>query len=189
MQGVPLPDGEGLVDTDALREFANSVSRGQFESAFPMPALRLRMAALPPAASESRSPTERMIQPTSDEETGAHDTRERAAPRPPRQAIAFLRKRPGNPFPAIISIGRAANNDIALLFETISKVHAYLVNEGSNLWLLADNRSKNGTALNKKALEPSKRYPVRDGDEIQIGFEVGATLLFPATLYDRLRGA
>src|SRR5207302_1417787 len=55
--------------------------------------------------------------------TLAHDDKGAAAAYHDR--VAFLTKRPGNPFPQMVSIGRAMNNDIVILLETISKLHGY----------------------------------------------------------------
>jgi hypothetical protein len=99
----------------------------------------------------------------------------------------FLVKRPGNPFPQFISVGRAGNNDIVLSVESVSKFHCYFTIEG-DAWFLTDFRSTNGTELNGKRLEPTVATRVKDGDRIRFGEHVVALFLEPGSLYAKLRG-
>jgi len=187
MQLVPVSNDDGFYDLDALGLFARRVSFDEFFAAFKSPALQMTIAA---ERASSQAALERSIKPTLSEDK---DTRreESDSSRVLHYAkkVCFLRKRPGNPFPNMISVGRAMKNDIAIVLETVSKVHAYFLNEGNERWSLADHKSKNGTFLNNKALEPSKSTPIRDGDVIRIGLEVSATFFGPKAFYTRLRGA
>lgn len=50
----------------------------------------------------------------------------------------------------------------------VSRIHMALIAEGSNLYL-EDLGSSNGTFLNSTRIQPQKRYPLTDGDSIQLG--------------------
>jgi len=82
--------------------------------------------------------------------------------------VAPVCKRPGNPFPDRISIGRARNCDIVLRLSYISKLHAHFLVSGSGL-RLCDQRSANGTAINGTALRPGRATPVSLGDKLAFG--------------------
>ncbi len=72
-----------------------------------------------------------------------------------------LRKVPGrNPFEAMITIGRAANNDIVIPFVCVSKFHAYVRRDPfSRAELLFDAGSSNGTFLDGEQLDPESGRP------------------------------
>ncbi|MBX3470992.1 MAG: FHA domain-containing protein [Planctomycetes bacterium] len=56
-----------------------------------------------------------------------------------------VEKRAGpSPFPAMITLGRAANNDIVLASPSVSAFHAYLAREGEG-WVVRDADSSHGT--------------------------------------------
>ena len=101
--------------------------------------------------------------------------------------VGFLVKRPGNPFPQFVSIGRAPNNDLVFAVESVSKFHGYFTNDGSE-WALTDYRSTNGTELNGRKLEPAVATPVKSGDRIRFGTHLCAEFLAPASLHAKLCG-
>ncbi len=67
-----------------------------------------------------------------------------------------------------LSLGRAADSDIVLLAETVSRKHATVTVRGGRA-MLSDLGSTHGTFLNSLRLPPSKLTPVEPGDLIQIG--------------------
>jgi FHA domain len=99
--------------------------------------------------------------------------------------VAFLRKRPGNPFPHMISVGRARNHDVCLALGTVSKVQCYFI-RGADGWSVVDQRSRNGTYLNGERLVPSRPAPLRDGDELRLGEEILAKFLHTESFVDSL---
>jgi len=101
--------------------------------------------------------------------------------------IGFLVKRPGNPFPQFVSVGRAANNDLVFAVDSVSKFHGYFTVDAGQ-WAITDFRSTNGTELNGKRLEPNVATPVKSGDRIRFGEHVSAEFLDPASLHGKLRG-
>lgn len=98
--------------------------------------------------------------------------------------VAFVCKKPGNPFAHLISIGRSASNDVTIAVESVSKVHGYLVNEDGH-WRYTDHGSTNGTKINGAKIEKGEKIVLNDGDVIQLGLEVMLEFLSPAALYRR----
>ena len=98
--------------------------------------------------------------------------------------VAFLAKRPGNPFSHLISIGRSPKNDITVSVESVSKVHGYFVADGG-AWAFTDRGSTNGSAINDKPVEQGKRYRLEEGMEIRLGFEAVFEVVGPENLYRR----
>ena len=99
--------------------------------------------------------------------------------------VAMIRKREGSTdFPRMITLGRAASNDIAVKVESISKFHGYFVEvKGEMLW--ADANSANGSTVDGVALEARQKTPVRSGSKLNFG-EVEATYYDPPALYEFL---
>ncbi len=85
----------------------------------------------------------------------------------------------------VITIGRAASNDIVLYNKTISKSHAFLyfpsVENGA---YLADLKSTNCTFLNDERIAPYVTYDLSDGDEISFGPQTKVIYLSTKTFYD-----
>ena len=50
----------------------------------------------------------------------------------------------------------------------MSREHLMLKLDGDRI-VAFDNGSSNGTLLNRERMKPRENYPVRDGDEIQLG--------------------
>lgn len=75
-----------------------------------------------------------------------------------------------------ITIGRSSDNDIAIDDQMISRHHAQ-IELLDGVPHVTDLNSSNGTRINSEAIEPEKKYPVKDGDSIFIG---NAVLLLQA---------
>ncbi len=99
--------------------------------------------------------------------------------------VAFVCKRPGNPYAHQIFIGRSASNDIAIAVDSVSKVHGYFALE-EELWCFTDRGSTNGSLLNDQPIRSGQKNVLRDGDMLQLGLEVTLEYLSPAKLYDRI---
>lgn len=98
--------------------------------------------------------------------------------------VAFLTKRPGNPFSHLVSIGRSPKNDITVAVESVSKVHGYFVADGGT-WAFTDRGSTNGSLVDEKPVEQGQRYTLEEGSHIRLGFEVVFEVLGPEGLYRR----
>jgi hypothetical protein len=109
-----------------------------------------------------------------------------ADPFPGEWRMLEIRKRPGNPFPDRIGIGRAPNCDIVLRLPFVSKLHAhFLAGVGAGL-RLADSRSANGTSLNGRELAQGETAEASSGDWIGFG-PLRLQLLDASDLFDTLR--
>ena len=95
-------------------------------------------------------------------------------------------KRPGNPFPELISVGRATNCDVVLRVPSVSKVQMHILRGTNGAFSLREARPSNPTLLNGVKLSPGEVWPLKLGDLIQFGaFE--AEFVDADRLYDIIR--
>lgn len=102
-----------------------------------------------------------------------------------------LTKKPGASFPDRITLGRTPNNDLVIADHSVSRFHAYVRHEGSGkdvAWVVADAGSKNGSWLERAALEPRKERRLRSRAVLRIG-DVDLTFLLASDLFSVLGGA
>jgi hypothetical protein len=100
-------------------------------------------------------------------------------------AIWPLQKKPGNPYPDRISVGRAVNCDVVLRAPYLSKLHAHFWRNPDGSLQLSDNSSANGTRLNSTPLIAGEAASVRSGDRISFG-GLDLELIDAAALWDLL---
>ncbi len=65
-------------------------------------------------------------------------------------------------------IGRADECHLRPKSDSISRRHCAIVRKGGHI-LLVDLKSRNGTYVNDKKLDPSKAKVLKDGDQIKVG--------------------
>jgi hypothetical protein len=106
--------------------------------------------------------------------------------RPTLREAKILRvvKAPGNPYADRVSIGRAANCDIVIREQSVSKLHAHFKIDGDKVQLV-DVRSANGTFVNGRRLDPLKPAPVESGDLLLFGL-IAVQYLDAGKLWDVL---
>lgn len=92
-------------------------------------------------------------------------------------------KSPGNPWPERISVGRARNNDIVILDNSVSKLHGHFVEAGAGELALVDAGSRNGTKVGSERLKPSEPRVVTSGDVLTFG-AASLTFLSSGAMYD-----
>ncbi|KAK2513403.1 E3 ubiquitin-protein ligase RNF8 isoform X1 [Columba livia] len=72
-----------------------------------------------------------------------------------------------------VTIGRGLDLTYQLVSKTcplmISRKHCVFQQNAEGQWTVKDNKSLNGVWLNKQRLDPSKAYPITEGDRIQLG--------------------
>ncbi|NXU50961.1 RNF8 ligase, partial [Turnix velox] len=72
-----------------------------------------------------------------------------------------------------VTIGRGLDLTYQLVSKTcplmISRKHCVFQENAEGQWTVKDNKSLNGVWLNKQRLDPSKTYPIVEGDRIQLG--------------------
>lgn len=152
--------GELLQRTSSLTEPAG------FALAYPHPALTLRVPSGAPAAPKK----EVSLNDTLDDEglmALLGDPLDRTH-------VAFLVKSERNPFANIISVGRAATNDVCIDHSSISKVHAVFTCVGTS-WKVSDRKAKNGLYVNRVQVDAGATVPLEDGALIAFGTQVEGT--------------
>lgn len=179
----PDADEHGFVAFKLVQERAASSTRAQFLEDFPAPALLAvygGVGAEESAAGEAIDPNDSGVQLLTVSIKSTAILRYLGR-------LAFVAKRPGNPFAHLISVGRSATNDITVAVDSVSKVHGYFVREGDG-WSFTDHGSTNGSALAGKELAPGGKYPLHDGAVLQLGLEVMLQYLSPESLYLKASG-
>ncbi len=103
--------------------------------------------------------------------------------------VCPLVKRDVNKFASMITLGRAANNDIRLNLPSISKFHAYFTHVQSNdTWFLADANSSNGTFVNGEKLKGDhNRIKLENGTGIRLGSDVTMHFFGAKSFFDFLQ--
>jgi hypothetical protein len=179
-------DAEGCVDLPALRSLSQRLPQEDFVAEIEAPCLLFFVGPSnggdgPAAGSTIEASIKRTVV-AAENEAGNPSTMRY------RDKVAVLRKRPGNPFPSMITLGRAMNNDVVLMLDTISKVHGYFMPEKPpSKWKYVDYNSRNGSIIQGKAVVGGTKNEVADGDRLRIGTDLSAFFMSPATLYQRLR--
>lgn len=97
--------------------------------------------------------------------------------------VAAVKKKPGNPFPERLGIGRAPNCDVVLRLSFVSKLHAHLVVEEGQPLRLVDLESANGTMVRGRRIAPNTPVDVEVGERIQFG-ALALVLVDAGRLYD-----
>jgi hypothetical protein len=100
-------------------------------------------------------------------------------------AVHPLKKRPGNPYPDTITVGRAETNDVVLPYDDLSKLHAYFTRAPEGTLLVADAGSTNGTWLGGERLAPNATRRVAARDPLTLG-EHELEIFAPPALADWL---
>jgi hypothetical protein len=98
-----------------------------------------------------------------------------------------LVKKPGASFPDRITIGRTHNNDIAIVDHSVSRLHAYVRQQGPG-WVVADAGSKNGSWLRGIALEARREQALPSRVVLRLG-EVDLTFFVASDLFEALGGS
>jgi hypothetical protein len=78
-------------------------------------------------------------------------------------------KKEGAPFPDQIGVGRAANTDVCLALNTISKYHAFFCADAHGKYSVTDAGSKNGSWKDGLRLVPRQPEAIVDGSRLRLG--------------------
>lgn len=151
----------------------------QFVTQVPDPVLRF---ALPSARR-----TQRIADVTQDMDVGSTtgpSEPSRHGPEVAHLVYVPVRKKPTTLGPEIW-IGRTVSCDIVLPIEGISRVHAAIVRQEGDRYLIADLASRNGTLVNGTPLTDGMPHPLDDDALIMFG-DHEVTFLFPETLFNEL---
>lgn len=102
-------------------------------------------------------------------------------------SVARIEKRGTNAFDWMITIGRAANNDVVVPAGDVSKFHAFVSVDPAGGYTIADAGSTYGTTVGGAALQPQVPTPLAAGVEVKLG-SVELEFHTGGTLYDALQG-
>ncbi len=178
----PDADDHGFVSFDLIKTQAAAKTREHFVESFPVPALlAIYGGADPSTGSDTFDPNDSGVQLLTVSVKSTAILRYLGR-------VAFVAKRPGNPFAHLISVGRSAKNDITIAVDSVSKVHGYFVRDGDgdgDGWSFTDHGSTNGSTLAGKELASGGKYPLRDGAVLQLGLETLLQYLSPESLYEK----
>jgi FHA domain-containing protein len=153
-------------------EMARSSTRGDFIKACPFPFLVGSSALVRP-----RTPQRTLSGAPSDFDGEQPHTMNAPHPDPSLRASAqgpalvLAVRKVQTAFPAMITVGRTANNDLVLNDVQVSKFHAFFrtAGEGDRRYQLADAGSRNGTAVAGRPLAArGAPVPVAPGDAVRI---------------------
>lgn len=176
------------MNLDTLRADAHEVDEATFVARHPAPVFVVRKAVMPAPPRGDESPdwrvhTQRLPQvklgPGAAESPFAHHQ---------LGTVERLVKTDRNPFAGMITIGRAPNNDVCLPAVSVSKLHAYVLEE-KGAWFLRDSGSANGTFVNGVRVEQGTAARLNDGAHIAFGNDAEVLFKTPAGLYQMLRKA
>ena len=168
---------EGFMHISKIREACRGATLERFLEIYPVPALYI--SSLDPQAAS-------LLEDSGVQESGRPQllTIAGSTLRPLRylERVAFLVKRPGNPFPHFVSLGRSANNDVVVALEGVSKLHGYFTCSHQG-WAYTDQGSTNGSILNGRRMKPMQRTPILDRHRLKIGAGLTLQFLLPESLY------
>jgi len=98
-----------------------------------------------------------------------------------------IRKADRNSFAHMITVGRAANNDVVVEHTAVSKFHAYFQRGPAGELTIQDADSSNGTSVEGVQLEARSPVRVQSGTVVVLGGAVQLEVLEPEDLYERVR--
>jgi pSer/pThr/pTyr-binding forkhead associated (FHA) protein len=104
---------------------------------------------------------------------------------PSHYGLHPLAKSGANPWSDRVCVGRAANNDVVLKHDRISKLHAYF-HRPRGAWRLSDANSANGTRVDGAVVPGGgDGVVVKGGQTVSFG-PVAGELIASGDLYDAL---
>jgi hypothetical protein len=180
---------------ELLKEFKGYGDEEAFEAAFPHPALLIEpfgeskhdksVDTPPQPLATAHVPASKPVEWTTEVmgalEAARHMARMSEAIHPEAQ-LEWLRKSERNPFGALITVGRARNNDVVIEHPTVSKLHVIFTRVAHG-WHVSDERSSNGTFFNGVKLTPGQKRPISDGDSLRFGPDIVGRFLEPGSVW------
>lgn len=178
---------------ELLKEFPRYGDEGAFGAAFPAPALLIEPFGgdksgtidTPNRPITRGSGVSRVTESTTEVmgalEAARHMARMSEAVHPEAR-LEWLKKSERNPFAALITVGRARNNDVVIEHPTVSKLHVIFTKVGPG-WQVSDEGSSNGTFLNGVKLTAREKRSVAEGDSLRLGPDIVARFFEPSGLW------
>ncbi len=172
------------MNVSTLTAIAAQVDQNTFVSRFPHPVLLVKKG---PGAAETALPAQNELAWRVTTQVGKSKPilPGFGTPATTFTSAAPLVKTTRNPFAGMVTLGRAANNDVCLYSGSVSKVHAYFHKDGER-WLVRDGSSANGTFVNGVRVEASAPVPLEDGTVLAFGPDVECVFKLPGPLHGLL---
>ena len=102
-----------------------------------------------------------------------------------RDLLFTIEKSQRNVFAAMVTVGRATNNDIIINHPSVSKMHAYF-KKGTENYTITDFGSKNGTYVKEWRLPVKEAQSIENGLVIRFG-KIETTFYEPEALFEYLK--
>lgn len=104
--------------------------------------------------------------------------------------VCVLQKRDPNKFASMITVGRAANNDVRINLPSVSKFHCYFTHiPKDKIWFITDANSSNGTWVDGERLKAERgRAKLSNGTAIRIGPDVVVRFFEAASFFEYMLG-
>ena len=161
-----------LTVTDFLHQI-EGYSQSDFLSSFVTPFLLVKTSPFGQSSIFSTLAADSMKQAA---QTGDEVDKDR------RRGLLFsIEKSSRNVFAAMVTVGRAANNDIVFNHPSVSKMHAYFKINGDSV-TITDFGSKNGTYVEKERLPVKEPKIINSPTFIRFG-KIEATFFKPRALF------
>lgn len=106
-------------------------------------------------------------------------------PQPGRSVFFFVEKSVKNAFADEVTVGRTANNDIAIEDNSVSRFHAYFA-PGKDGWSLVDAKSTAGSFVAGKRVDPKAPVLLQNEMRLRIG-DVELQFLEPQSFEQYIR--
>jgi hypothetical protein len=105
--------------------------------------------------------------------------------------VCTLQKRDPNKFASMITVGRAANNDVRINLPSVSKFHCYFTHiPRDKVWFITDANSSNGTWVDGERLKADRgRAKLSNGTAIRIGPDVVVRFFEAKSLFEYVFGS
>ena len=161
------------------------LSRDAFGKKFPHPFLIRRASARKDGEPESGDYGEKLSFHTNVSEGAEASELPAGSVRLSGATVLAIVKKPQNPYPDRISVGRALNCDVVLRDGTVSKLHGHFAPVSSTEADLVDRGSQNGTKVNGVPLKAEIPKRLAPGDTIIFG-SVAVQFLDAKKLWDLL---
>ena len=155
-EGTAEGQSEPALELPELLDVARSLARAQFVSQFPYPVL----LATGVASAENVSKFYTQVASAQQQQPVFNEI--------PDIRVLPVRKAKESTYGDRISVGRTRRNDIRLPHASVSKFHAYFMQQDDGKWAVIDAGSRNGTFVDNEQLE--ERSPYVLGDRVVVTF-------------------
>jgi hypothetical protein len=107
---------------------------------------------------------------------------------PSEVAVVPLDKTGRNEFEEAVTLGRATNNDVVVLYPSVSKLHAvFRIDAEKEAFTVTDADSSFGTVIGTRQIEPGQPATLYSGVAVVFGKAVRSNFFTPGDLYEYIK--